>query len=121
MTRYALTSPKCREYLFLGKVTANKERPFEGPKYFAFDDFYLLPDELYSLLVERYCKKCDYHISYQTLEELSDLAEYREEDHYGPEIGGERDFDISLKEYLPELNDLKVIEQIKNAGLKSIE
>jgi hypothetical protein len=117
---YYLFSSNNRECINLGKKGRRNDYEYDGPSVILSGKTYLLPAQYLELMKQRFIEKngknniviCpDY--------DLFDTEEYLKDDEEFYEVGGERDFDLPITKYLPEIEDLNVrLEIEKREDLK---
>jgi hypothetical protein len=102
-------SPETKEGICLYKRLIDKNPPFEGVITYIERDRYWLPNNYLQLLIDRFSEA---HSDSKFIEDYK-LWKLIGDDEYIIEIGGDCDWDLPLTKYLPELNDPKVQEEIK--------
>jgi hypothetical protein len=102
-------SPEANEGINLGKKVNERTPPYQGAATYVDGHIYWLPEKYLQLLIDRFTKA---HNDTVFIEDYK-LWKLIGDDEYIIEIGGDCDWDLPLTKYLPELNDPKVQEEIK--------
>jgi hypothetical protein len=110
---YYLFDQPSREYLYLGEKVSSLDRLYQGPTVFIDGSPYRLPPSMLDILIERFSK--NRNVIFISGNELFDNEDFWDDkDDLGVSVGGDRDFDVPLAIYLPELNDPEVVTLIKS-------
>lgn len=114
-----LFSKTSKEYVLLGRKGRRPDSEYEGPIVWLGALRSRLPAYLLQRLIDRFraAHGAD-DVLVCSSDELFDSTDYLAEDEIGTEIGGERDGDLPLTRYLPELDEPGVQDEIRaNADL----
>jgi hypothetical protein len=112
ITNY-IFSPSSKEYVHLGHKGVRDDCEYEGPIVWIGEIRTWLPCHLLKLLLDRFREAHGSNdIMICTSDDLFESGKHLSDDDPGTEIGGDRDFDVPLTKYLPELRESHVIEEI---------
>jgi hypothetical protein len=117
---YYLFSSKSKECINLGKKGRRNDYEYDGPSVFLDGKTYLLPAQYLELIRQRFIEKNDKDSVVVCPDyDLFDTDMYLKCDEECQEIGGDRDFDLPITRYLPEIEDKSVkIEIMSREDLK---
>jgi hypothetical protein len=108
-TYYYLFSSKSKECINLGKKGRRDDYEYDGPSIFLDGKTYLLPAKYLELMRQRFMERNDKDSVFVCPDyDLFDTEMYLKFDEEFKEIGGDRDFDLPIVEYLPEIEDKNV-------------
>jgi hypothetical protein len=115
---YYLFSKASKEYISLGSRGRRSDYEYEGPVIWMGPLRSRLPRHLLQTLIDRFREAHGTDdVVVCSSEELFDSTDYLTEDEMGIEVGGERDGDLPLTKYLPELDDPGVREEIRSRAV----
>ena len=110
---YYLFNKNKKEGLFLGKKIGHE---YQGPTVFVNGKFYFLPKECLELLIDRFKGNNQLDVIILPDYELLDSESYLSKDEGLIEVGGEKENDIPIINYLPELADEAFQKEIEQKG-----
>lgn len=106
---YCILATQDKEFISLGEKGVRPDAEYSGPEYFQDGHAYWLSPDLLTALVSRFR---DAHSAASIVigptSEVLDTDQHLDPDDVPIEVGGERDFDVPLTQYLPELREARV-------------
>jgi hypothetical protein len=110
---YYLFAPESKECIELGKKGKRPDYDYEGPSIYVDKHSFLLPARYLDLLISRFTQKHggEGKVIYLPDYEL-DSSDYLADGEDVSVVGGDRDFDIPVNKYLPEISNVEVQREI---------
>jgi hypothetical protein len=119
---YYLFSPEAKECVDLGKKGKRLDYEYQGPSVYVDKHSFFLPANYLELLISRFTQE---HGGKDKVIYLPDYelesSNYLDDNEDVSVVGGDRDFDIPVNKYLPEIDNVEIQQEITSRSDLRIE